>query len=234
MSARGRRGAEGTAAADRRRHYTAAPAAEGGIGSYSRFVGLMRYLLPAVAMLLLGLVVAWPLADGERAGLHLPFGADAGADGALKMIAARYTGTDTKNRPFTITAAEASQPSGDSPLVHLTEIEADILVDRARGERLAMTADAGLYRRDAERLDLTGEVVVHADSGHSFRTTEARVDLPAGTAAGDAPVRGQGPYGLLDANNFMLRDGGRTMTFGGRVRMTIFPDALRRSDDENA
>ncbi len=234
MSARGRRGAEGDAAAERRRHYTAAPAAEGGIGSYSRFVGLMRYLLPAVAMLLLGLVVAWPLADGERAGLHLPFGADAGADGALKMIAARYTGTDTKNRPFTITAAEASQPSGDSPLVHLTEIEADILVDRARGERLAMTADAGLYRRDAERLDLTGEVVVHADSGHSFRTTEARVDLPTGTAAGDAPVRGRGPYGLLDANNFMLRDGGRTMTFGGRVRMTIFPDALRRSDDENA
>ena len=234
MSARGERDTEGTAAADRLRHYTAAAGAEGGIGSYSRFVGLMRYVLPVTAMALLGLVVAWPLTEGEHAGFPIPFSDDAGADGAPKMTGVRYTGADAKNRPFTITAREASQPSGDSPLIHLTEIAADLLVDRARGERLAMTADKGLYRRDAERLDLAGEVVVHADSGHSFRTTEARIDLPAGVAEGDAPVSGQSPYGLLDASNFVLRDGGRTMTFGGRVRMTIFPDALRRSDDENA
>ncbi len=231
MSTESGRGTGGIAASSRLRHYEAGVASAGSPGSYSGFVGFMRYLLPVVALILLGLVVAWPLMTGREEGFRISFSEDAEIDGTLKMVKARYMGTDARNRPFTVTAKQASQPDGDSPIVHLRAIEADIFVDPARSEWLAVTADEGLYQRDARLLDLAGDVAVYSDSGHEFRTTAAHVDLPAGTAEGDQPVSGQGPYGLLDANSFTLKDRGQVMTFVGRVHMTVFPDARKRGDE---
>lgn len=231
MSSEQGRGADGITASSRLQHYGAGAASAGNPDSYSGFVGLMRYLLPAVALILLGLVVAWPLMTGREEGFRISFSEEAETDSTLKMVKARYMGTDANNRPFTIMAEEASQPDSDSPIVHLKAIEADIFVDQARSEWLAVTADEGLYQRDAKLLDLAGDVTVYSDTGHELHTTAAHVDLPAGTAEGDEPVSGQGPFGLLDANSFTVTDRGQVMTFGGRVQVTVFPDARKRAGE---
>ena len=228
----------GAGAAGRLRHYRAGAGSSGAPGRYSGFVGLMRYLLPAMAAVLLGLVVAWPLFGDGQEGFRIALSEDAGIDGRLTMIKASYQGTDTKNRPFVIRGEEAFQSDSHSPIVLISGIGADIFADRARNGRLAMTAREGVYDRGAERLDLEGDVTVRSDAGHEFHTASARIDLPAGIATGDEPVSGKGPHGLLDAGNFTLKDRGQIMMFGGRVRMTVFPqavggldgDAGRRSD----
>ncbi len=232
MSAGSDTGTGAAPAAGRLRHYRAGAGGTAGPGSYSEFVGLMRYLLPAMAAALLGLVVAWPLISGGEAGFHVPLVTASENDGRLMMVNASYQGTDAKNRPFTIRGEEASQPDSDSPVVHISGIEADIVVDRARDEGLAMSADEGLYRRDAELLELEGDVTLRSDSGHEFRTASARVDLPAGIARGDEPVSGTGPHGALDAGNFALMERGQIMTFGGGVRVTLFPHAVGGLDGE--
>ena len=222
----------GAAPAGRLRHYRAdGDGSVGRPGRYSGFVGLMRYLLPAMAAALLGLVVAWPLVSGGEEGIHVPLIEDPDVDGRLTMVNASYQGTDSKNRPFAVRGAEAFQPENDSPIVHLSGIEADIFGDQARNSLMAMTANEGLYQRDVEQLDLSGDVTVRYDAGHEFRTSKARIDLPAGIARGDEPVSGAGPYGLLDAGNFALLERGEIMTFGGRVRMTLLPHALGGTDD---
>ena len=209
------------------RYYRARAGAAGGMsGRYSGFVGLMRYLLPAMAAALLGLVVAWPLISDGSKGVHIPLATDAGIDGRLTMLNASYQGTDAKNRPFAVRGDEVFQPENDSPVVHLTGVEADIFADRAQSSTLVLSANEGLYQRDAERLDLAGEVTVRSDAGREFVTTEAHIDLPAGIAKGNEPVSGKGPHGLLDAGNFALLDRGQVMTFGGRVRVTLFPHAV--------
>ena len=231
MSAGRDGGPSGAAPSGRLRHYRADGGDVARPGRYSGFVGLMRYVLPAMAAALLGLVVAWPLVTGGEEGVHIPLTEDPEIDGRLTMVNASYQGTDAKNRPFAVRGAEAFQPERDSPIVHLSEIEADIFGDPARSGLLALTANEGTYQRDAEQLDLSGDVTVRSEAGHEFRTSKAHVDLPAGTAKGDEPVSGTGPHGLLDAGNFALRDRGEVMTFGGRVRMTLYPDALGESDD---
>jgi len=214
------------------RHYRAGDGGAGRPGGYSGFVGLMRYLVPAMAAALLALVVGWPLIGGGEEGIHVPLSEDAGIDGRLTMVNASYRGTDAKNRPFAIRGDEAFQPESDSPIVHLSGIEADIFADQARSQLLTMTANEGLYRRDAELLDLEGDVTVRSDAGHEFRTASARVDLPAGVASGSQPVSGKGPHGLLEAGNFALMERGQLMTFGGRVRMTLFPHAVTGSEGD--
>ena len=186
----------------------------------------MRYLLPAMAAALLGLVVAWPLVGDGEAGLHIPLATDAGIDGRLTMVNASYQGTDSKNRPFAVRGEEAFQPESESALVRLSGVEADIFTDQAQSGMLALSANEGMYQRDAERLDLSGDVTVRSDEGHEFYTTRAHIDLPAGIATGDEPVSGKGPHGLLDAGNFALLERGQVMTFGGRVRVTLFPHAV--------
>ena len=69
---------------------------------------------------------AWPLVTGGEEGVHIPLTEDPEIDGRLTMVNASYQGTDAKNRPFAVRGAEAFQPESDSPIVHLSEIEADI------------------------------------------------------------------------------------------------------------
>lgn len=216
----------------RLRRYRADDGGTGNPGGYSGFVGLMRYLVPGMAAALLGLVVGWPLISGGEEGFHMPLGEDAGIDGRLTMLNASYRGTDAKNRPFAIRGDEAFQPESNSPIVHLSGIEADIFAHQARSRMLTMTANEGLYQRDVELLDLEGDVTVRSDAGHEFRTASAHVDLPAGIASGEEPVSGKGPHGLLEAGNFALMERGQIMTFGGRVRMTLFPHTVTGSDGD--
>ena len=241
MSAGAGDGPASIAPAGKLRYYRAREGAVGGgPGRYSGFVGLMRYLLPTMAAALLGLVVAWPLiGDGEK-GLHIPLTTDADIDGRLTMVNASYQGTDAKNRPYAVRGDEAFEEESNPPVVHLNGIEADFFGDEAENGMLALTANEGRFQRDAERLDLAGDVTVRSEAGHEFVTSEAHIDLPAGTAKGDEPVSGKGPHGLLDAGNFTLLDRGQVMTFGGRVRVTLFPHtvgglngSLARQDDES-
>lgn len=190
---------------------------------YSNFVGIMRYGLPLVALLLLGLVVVWPLVTGREEGFRITFSDASGLDGSLRMVNARYLGVDDRNQPYTVTAAEASQTEPNSPLVKLQDISADVFIDDGKGQWLALTAREGLYERDARLLDLAGDVSIFSDQGHEFHTDRAHVDLGARIADGDALVKGQGPLGLLEAGNFYVDDDKQIMLFGGGVKMTIFP-----------
>ena len=203
-----------------------APSREGAAGrtvGYSNFVGVMRYALPLGALLLLGLIVIWPLATGREEGFRISFSDAPDLDGSLRMVNARYLGVDNRNQPYAVTAAEASQPEPNSPLVTLKDISADVFMDDSGGQWLALTAREGLYQRDARYLDLAGDVSIFSDRGHKFHTARAHVDLAARTADGDAPLDGQGPLGLLQAGNFFLDDNARIMLFGGGVKMTVFP-----------
>ena len=231
MSAGSSRGAGSAPAASRLPHYQAGAAAAP--GRYSGFVGLMRYLLPALAAALLGLVVAWPFVSGGQSGLRVPLSESGEDDGRLTMVKASYQGTDAKDRPFTIRGEEVFQADKDSPVVHISGLGADIFVDQGQNRKLEMTAREGVYDRAAERLDLAGEVTVRSDRGHEFRTASARVDLPEGVARGSESVSGKGPHGLLDAGNFALMERGNVMVFGGRVRMTVFPYTGGGSDGDS-
>ena len=190
---------------------------------YSNFVGFMRYALPLGALLLLGLIVVWPLASGREQGFRISFTDSPDLDGSLRMVNARYLGVDDQNQPYTVTAAEASQPQPNSPLVTLQEISADVFTDDRSGQWLALTAREGLYQREERYLDLAGDVSIFSDQGHEFHTARAHVDLAARTADGDAPLAGQGPLGLIEAGNFFLDDNEQAMFFGGGVKMTVYP-----------
>ena len=189
---------------------------------YSRFVRMMKFLLPAVAALLIALILVWPYLKTEDIGFRISFAAlTADQTEDPSMVNPRYLGIDKDNQSFSITADLARNLGQGSMSVELEMPKADITLED--GSWLVVTAENGIYQRLEQTLKLTGSVNLYHDSGYEFRTAEARVDLEKGTAAGTAPIRGQGPFGDLQAEGFRLIDKGRTIIFTGKSKLVLYP-----------
>ncbi len=191
---------------------------------YSRFVGMMKLVLPLSALALVAMVVAWPYLGANDDGIPLSFtSVGVGLDENVFMTNARYIGADDEDQPYTLTADQAAQDEDDPNLIRLTRPQADILLNE--GSWLALTADSGILKREAETLALDGAVNIFSDQGYEFHTESALIDLGSKLAHGTVPVEAQGPFGTLNADSFRVLDGGRIIFFEGQVRMTLYPGA---------
>lgn len=214
---------------DRRRESLTAADASGaprrrGIRGYSRFVTFMKVVLPVAALLLIGLIVIWPQLDlgNQRFGLRFAKLQATEAD-VPAMVNARFVGADRRDQPFTITADLAKNLLSGEKEVELEMPKADLTVKD--GSWLVLTANEGLYNPQNKTLNLEGAVNLFHDSGYEFTTKTADVNLASGDAQGSAPVKGQGPFGNLEAEGFRLENKGATIYFMGKAKLVIYPGA---------
>lgn len=188
---------------------------------YSRFVGLMKVALPSLGVVLLGLVVAWPKFSREDDRFQLGFAALAPtAVQTLSMVNARYHGLDRHNKPFTVTAEEASEDEPGSGVFALDLPKADFVT--ANGSGVYVEARRGLYRQKEQLLDLEGEVNLFHENGDEMHTEKAQIDLAHSTAEGHVPVTGNGPQGRIDGQQgFRLLDNGKQIVILGKSNLNL-------------
>ena len=188
---------------------------------YSRFVSLAKRVLPGVALILLVLIAVWPRLETElqrRVAFLLPR-LDPREALDLRMVSARYTGVDRQNRPFVITADVARQAKNTDDLISLEGPKGDLTT--LNGSWLEMNAYTGLYQQQAQLLDLFGNVQLFQDKGNEFRTDSAHINMADGTAEGNEPVEGQGPFGHITGEGFRIRDRGDVIIFTGKSHLEL-------------
>ena len=156
-----------------------------------------------------------------------------GTDVTVKQV--QYNGIDAHNRPFSITADTAVQPDSQSStdttaaqagnnannVINLTRPIADMTM--SDGAWVALTADDGVYHRDSGMVDLSGNVTLFHDTGLSFQTDAATVDMKNDTARGDQPVEGQNGDGQIASQGFEVLNDGQTVNFTGRAYLKLYP-----------
>lgn len=191
---------------------------------YTRFVGLMRFLLPVSAIILATTVVVWPYFNVTDSGtvvdiatLNLP------AEDRPTMANARFLGTDNKGQPFTVTAVTAWQEQGYDELVYMEDLQGDMMLDS--GMWATIYSDRGIYDQVGQLLVVESNVSVFTDEGYELHSDYALIDLDQRIAEGHMPVSGQGPAGLIDAQGFRITDNGDKLFFEGRVYLTLFPES---------
>ncbi len=196
---------------------------------YSHFVSMMKVLLPFIALLLVVLVIVWPNLKLQDTKFGLGFSAVKIGDGVdPSMINPRYFGTDKRRQTFSITADLAKNILADDRRVELEKPKADISLED--GSWLVVTASVGYFSRQDEMLSLEGGVNLFHDSGYEFRTDKIDIDLSNGTASGDLPVEGQGPFGHVVAEGFRLLDKGKTVVFSGQSKLIMYPGASTQDE----
>lgn len=187
---------------------------------YSRYVSFMKFLLPAIALGLVSLIFIWPQIQlDSRFSLSFKKISPAEAEDP-SMVNARFVGADKRNQPFSITADLAKNVLLGAADIELEMPKADIAI--SNGSWLVLTAKTGVYNQKGKLLNLQGAVNLFHDSGYEFSTQKATIDLGKGFAEGDQPIRGQGPFGTLQAEGFHIENNGEKFFFKGKSKLVIY------------
>ncbi len=191
------------------------------IHRYSRFVAWMKVALPCAAVALLLLVAVWPRIQSAVERLQKLPRIDLSQARDLRMVNLHYSGTDRHDRPFTVTAEAARQRPEVDDLVELEAPKADMTTQNDTW--LALTAYSGIYRPQSQLLDLFGNVELFQDKGNEFKTDSAHIDMSKGSAEGDDPIEGHGPFGTIEAEGFRIENQGEVIVFTGKARLFLEP-----------
>lgn len=194
--------------------------------TYGRFVGFMRILLPTIATALVVAVILWPhLSDQQRRFSISTAKITPDAARELTMQNSVFNGVDQHSRPYAV-SADAARVTGDhGTVIILTKPKADIVLQD--GSWVAITANTGNYDRDSKVLRLRGAVNLFHDAGYEFRSESATIDLMAGDAHGTDLVKGQGPFGNIEAEGFEIHDRGARIRFTGRAKLVLYPNRTK-------
>jgi len=185
---------------------------------------MMKFLLPIAALILIGLVVMWPHLGTDDLRFKIGFAAiKAGGIKEPSMVNPRFVGTDSENKPYSITADLARSLGSVTSSIELEMPKADITLDD--GTWLVLMAQSGTFTHAKHSLELEGAVNLFHDSGYEFRTEKATINMTEGVASGNLPIEGQGAFGLLNAEGFKLVDKGKTIYFTGKSKLVIHPGA---------
>lgn len=196
-------------------------------GYYSRFVTLMRIALPVLAASIIALVVAWPQINQELKGFQLGISKITVNDTAEQQILnPHFTGTDSSQRPFNLTAQNAFQQKENHNLIDLSFPKADLTTQA--GTWMSLSAKTGTFNRQSEILDLKGDIKLFHDSGYELSTTTAQFNLTAGTAMGFVPIIGYGPSGKFHGKGFRIIKRGKTIFLMGKSKIILYPTSKQR------
>lgn len=193
------------------------PPTPGGIARRRFMITVTKWLLPAVALVLLASIALWPEIEAATSGARLAMKNISGRVEGGSLIDARYNGIDQKGRPYTLTAATARQVG---PVRYaLTLPKGDITLEN--GTWLMLSSLNGTYFQDANQLDLVNNVTLYRDDGTVMHTASATLDLKQGAAMGSQPTHAEGPFGVLDSRGFTVMDKGTSIDFTGPAHVVL-------------
>lgn len=188
---------------------------------YSRFVSVMKGLLPIAAVLLLATVVGYALMPRSKERLIAVKQSQlTGRD--LTMTKSSFTGTDDKGNPFKVTFAELIQDptSKTHKRAELKQIDADMQFENQSW--VSAQAAHGFIDADAGLLTLDGGISVFTDTGYELHTERATAYINKNIMTGDTAVEGHGPIGRFRANRFYVDRNKKVIKLSGQVRMTMY------------
>lgn len=192
-----------------------------------RIVSRLRVLLPIMSVLaLLGLIL-WPMINPDHLVSKVLKNAP---DLVIKDL--NFTDYDSKKEPYSISAAEATRPSGDQNVYDLKLPQGEITLQQ--GAWIAVKSEFGRYDKDHNQLWLGGNVQIFHDKGYEFTTDELQADLIDHTAWGEKPVLIQGDFGEIRGTGFRLLDSGNIFVVKGPAKALLNLRQSQASDKPTA
>ena len=199
--------------------------------SYSRYVSLMKVILPLGIVLSVGIALLWPYFLSLNKDEMLTINTSHPEIRENRMIRPRYISTDKKGQPFQVDAEWAKKQTDNisdltSPTGSLTMIE---------GETFNLKATEGRYDNQTKVLNLKGSVTLNSTDGYHVQTEKARINVDDKIIEGDTYIEGEGPTGkIMGKNGFKittLPEGKKVILLKGPSRVEINHVNLKKSKE---
>jgi lipopolysaccharide export system protein LptC len=183
-------------------------------GGYSRVVGLLRWALAGLVLVLLAAVLIWPMVQTNK--LHTII-----TESVPNLVVENLhlTGLDDSDQPYSLTAERALQAGKTKNFIDLEKPQGEITLNN--GAWVAGKAQYGRFDQPGKRLWLGGNVQIFHDQGYQFTTSEAQLDMSHDAAWGDQPVLIQGSFGEIRGQGFRLLKRGTVMIVKGHAQALL-------------
>ncbi|MBK8457992.1 MAG: LPS export ABC transporter periplasmic protein LptC [Phyllobacteriaceae bacterium] len=192
----------------------------------------MKRGLPVAAFGVAAFFVLWSWAARPALPIAVKVDGAALTDGKLVMSNPELGGVNKDNQRYSMKAARAIQDAAKADLIELEEIDADLPVSGVNRARII--AERGVYDRSAGTMDIDTPFAATTTDGMIAKFFGAKVDMNTGSLATDRPVDIVMRDTHVTADSMSVADRGGTIVFERRVRLTIAPQAVRRSGETGA
>lgn len=196
----------------KRQHWAAAG------GSHDRLVRALQVILPSLVGALAAVLVFAPFSQRSEIGFLLAKDAIDISPQRLRVDAARYTGSDSAGRPFSVSAASAVQRSAADPVVRLTDLSAMIVM--ADGPA-TLAADTARYNPSNDTVAVDGPLRFIAADGYRLDTGNVGFNLKTRRMSSGQQVTGSLPIGTFSADRLSADLDQRVVRLSGNARLRI-------------
>lgn len=186
---------------------------------HSRYVQVLRWVLPAVAVLVLAAYFVSTRMNVTVGDLTASIDGMEIADGNLRMLNPTLKGSDKKNGDYIVRAEYADQDVRNPNIIKLHAITADI--SNPSGGWSKVRAVRGKFDSKSERLLMKDRITVATSTGVTGELSYATLDMATQTLRSHNPVRFDLPNGTVRANALTLRSKENILTFRGNVAVQL-------------
>lgn len=182
--------------------------------AYSRFIYTMRFVLPLFVFMVFILLMVWPAIKAQKITAKM-------AESVPNLVVEnlKFSGLDTKNQPYSLTAARALQSTDSINFTDLEKPQGEFSLNN--GSWLSGQADLGRFDQLNKRLWLGGGVRLFYDRGLQFSTSELQLDIGKNLAWSKKPVLIQGDFGEIQGQGFYVMDSGNVVVITGKSRALL-------------
>jgi lipopolysaccharide export system protein LptC len=186
-----------------------------GVKAHSARIRLLRWLLPASILGILGLLGVFVGIDAFHSAAARPKETPT----RIRMLNPHFLGRDDQGRAFNLAAQQATRDDSNMQQVFL---DAPVMAMNVDGDHPStLTADKGVYREDTRILLLTGHVRMDDSKASTVVTNQAVVDTLKGTVDGHDPISARGATGAIQAGSYSAADKGDKLILRGGVHAVL-------------
>jgi lipopolysaccharide export system protein LptC len=192
---------------------------------HSRFVRVLRIMVPAIVLLSMAVIVGISIFNPFRILTKLPV--DIGnlvvSGTKITMETPHLAGFSPDGRPYELWAKAATQDILDPDNLDLSILRAKVVMEDK--STLGLDARTGKFNSKTQLLHLNKDIFLQTSTGYEARLTEAVIDIAKGTVASDKPVDVKLLNGTLLGQRMRITDNGEVVRFEGGVTMNLVMDA---------
>ncbi len=208
--------------ADRQRSKRRKFAAPG--GSHDRLIRLLRVALPSVIGVVLALLLVSPFSNTREMSFVLAKDEVNMARERMKVTEALYRGEDAKGRPFALRAGSAVQKSSSEPIVRLSDLNGQIVMDKGIAK---IAAAQGAYDMDKEIVTTNGPLTFNDGNGFSLIANNVALVLKSKRLESFGAVNGSTRVGTFSAAKLRADLNSRIVRLEGGAHLRINQSAIR-------
>jgi len=199
---------------------------------HSRLVRILRIALPVCALFIGALYFLSSGHEVSIGDINASVSRVEISKDRLRMVDPKMEGVTDDNGNYKVTAEYAEQEVGNTKLVHLHKVRAEVNNGSRGWTRL--TSPKGLFDTKTQALVLTGDIEVTTHSGMTSRLTRADVDMKAQIITSTEPVTVLFPDGQLDARAMHIAMRKREISFLGDVKLVTMPKRKEKAPEGEA